>query len=71
VVVVMEAMTADGGEGQTTAENLTVDAENGVTYAYRRFGTPRQGADLPDAGHSFLFQWPVQFAEVVTTFLDA
>jgi pimeloyl-ACP methyl ester carboxylesterase len=32
----MEAATA--GAGQTTAENLTVEAANGIRYAYRRFG---------------------------------
>jgi pimeloyl-ACP methyl ester carboxylesterase len=24
----------------------------------------------PDAGHGFLFQWPVEFAEMVTSFLS-
>jgi pimeloyl-ACP methyl ester carboxylesterase len=38
VVVVMEAATAARGAGQTTAENLTVEAANGISYAYRRFG---------------------------------
>lgn len=26
---------------------------------------------FPDAGHGFLFQWPVEFADAVTSFLDA
>lgn len=26
---------------------------------------------FPDAGHGFLFQWPVKFANVVGTFLAA
>jgi pimeloyl-ACP methyl ester carboxylesterase len=26
---------------------------------------------FPDAGHGFLFQWPVEFADAVATFLDA
>jgi pimeloyl-ACP methyl ester carboxylesterase len=31
-------------EGQATAENRMVEAANGVTYAYRRFGSPENGA---------------------------
>ena len=27
-------------ESHTTAPNLHIDAANGVTYRYRRFGTP-------------------------------
>ena len=30
--------TAPTRDGQATAENLTVEAANGITYAYRRFG---------------------------------
>jgi pimeloyl-ACP methyl ester carboxylesterase len=26
---------------------------------------------FPDAGHGFLFQWPVEFADVVRTFLES
>jgi hypothetical protein len=37
VGVVMEAITPVKGASQTTAENLTVEAANEVTYAYRRF----------------------------------
>jgi pimeloyl-ACP methyl ester carboxylesterase len=34
----MEAATAPTGEGQATTKNLTIEAANGITYAYRRFG---------------------------------
>jgi pimeloyl-ACP methyl ester carboxylesterase len=39
----MEAITPVKGASQTTAENLTVEAANEVTYAYRRFGDAAAG----------------------------
>ncbi len=41
----MEAATAVGGARQTMAENLTIEAANGITFAYRRFG--EAGTDVP------------------------
>src|SRR5579862_8134958 len=32
--------------GHLTAENLSVDAENGIRYAYRRFGKVGEGRPL-------------------------
>jgi pimeloyl-ACP methyl ester carboxylesterase len=40
-------MTTQTAEvGQLTAENLSIDADNGVTFAYRRFGT-RRASETP------------------------
>jgi pimeloyl-ACP methyl ester carboxylesterase len=105
---------APTGDTQATAQNLTLEAANGVDHACRRFGNAgaempplvflqhfRRNLDnwdpllvdslapgrevvllgdhlpnarvriFPDAGHGFLFQWPVEFANVVTTFLES
>src|SRR5580700_7209004 len=90
-------MTGHGS--QITAPNLRIEAANGVTYAYRRFGNTETAAlplvffvhfranldnwdplladhlpnarlsIYPDAGHGFLFQYPVEFGTEVNAFL--
>ncbi len=39
----VNAATESPSVGQLTAENLSVDAENGITYGYRRFGAAASG----------------------------
>jgi hypothetical protein len=67
--------------GQLTAPNRSIDAANGVSYAYRRFGNHERGAPplvflqhfrlsiYPGANHGFLFQYPEEFAAEVNGFL--
>jgi pimeloyl-ACP methyl ester carboxylesterase len=80
----MTTATPAAEHSQLTAPNLTVHVANGVRYAYRRFGPSderrppllflqhfRGNLDNWDALLGFLFQYPRQFAALVTEFLSA
>jgi pimeloyl-ACP methyl ester carboxylesterase len=47
----MAATTESTSAGQLTAPNLSVEAENGVTFAYRRFGDAADGPPLVFLNH--------------------
>ena len=66
---------------QVSAPNRSMAGANGVTFAYRRFGSTdgtkcRWSSCITsalkiyrDAGHGFLFQYPAEFAGEVDAFL--